>query len=139
MLALNSFNFILVRLSPNINVSLAHIQARLFKKDVNANEDDFVFNNKIKEDKSINNYNTSDEPINLTFNPYNKEPKKCILCKHQIKLDYKNSRLLQQFVSSFRYKFFFFIKQKYKNFNYLVVVFMIVMLQGYVINNMIFF
>uniref|UniRef100_A0A1I8ANQ3 28S ribosomal protein S18c, mitochondrial n=1 Tax=Steinernema glaseri TaxID=37863 RepID=A0A1I8ANQ3_9BILA len=34
-------------------------------------------------------------------NPYQKEKVKCILCSHNVELDYKNSRLLQQFVSSF--------------------------------------
>jgi small subunit ribosomal protein S18 len=42
-----------------------------------------------------------DAPITLTTNPYDKDHVKCILCKHGIKLDYKNSRLLQQFVSTF--------------------------------------
>ena len=42
-----------------------------------------------------------DDPIELDYNPYEKEARKCILCKHKIQLDYKNSRLLQQFVSSF--------------------------------------
>uniref|UniRef100_A0AC35UDG6 28S ribosomal protein S18c, mitochondrial n=1 Tax=Rhabditophanes sp. KR3021 TaxID=114890 RepID=A0AC35UDG6_9BILA len=42
-----------------------------------------------------------DEPITLKTNPYAKEKKECLLCTHKIDLDYKNSRLLQQFVSSF--------------------------------------
>lgn len=32
--------------------------------------------------------------------PYTKPEQKCILCKHKIDLDYKNPRLLSQFVSS---------------------------------------
>lgn len=31
--------------------------------------------------------------------PYNKADRQCILCKHKIQLDYKNPRLLSQFVS----------------------------------------
>uniref|UniRef100_A0A0N4ZT16 28S ribosomal protein S18c, mitochondrial n=1 Tax=Parastrongyloides trichosuri TaxID=131310 RepID=A0A0N4ZT16_PARTI len=41
------------------------------------------------------------ECITLEKNPYAKEKKKCLLCEHKIELDYKNTRLLQQFVSSF--------------------------------------
>ncbi|CAB3403786.1 unnamed protein product [Caenorhabditis bovis] len=43
----------------------------------------------------------SDEPIVLEKNPYTKEPRKCLLCRTGIELDYKNARLLQQFVSTF--------------------------------------
>ncbi|GMS97039.1 hypothetical protein PENTCL1PPCAC_19214, partial [Pristionchus entomophagus] len=43
----------------------------------------------------------SDEPIELAKNPYAKPPRKCLLCKTGVELDYKNARLLQQFVSSF--------------------------------------
>lgn len=32
--------------------------------------------------------------------PYQKPARKCILCKHNIQVDYKNPRLLSQFVSS---------------------------------------
>lgn len=31
--------------------------------------------------------------------PFQKEPRQCILCKHNIRVDYKNPRLLAQFVS----------------------------------------
>uniref|UniRef100_A0A0N5BNM8 28S ribosomal protein S18c, mitochondrial n=1 Tax=Strongyloides papillosus TaxID=174720 RepID=A0A0N5BNM8_STREA len=47
------------------------------------------------------NEDSEDGIVTLEKNPYGKEKKKCILCEHKIKLDYKNSRLLQQFVSSF--------------------------------------
>lgn len=43
----------------------------------------------------------TDTPVELSNNPYEKEKRKCILCAHNIELDYKNARLLQQFVSSF--------------------------------------
>lgn len=56
--------------------------------------------------KPVLSHNGDDEPIELAFNPYDKEPRKCILCKHQVILDYKNTRLLQQFVSSFRHFFY---------------------------------
>ncbi|KAH7731076.1 Protein T14B4.2 [Aphelenchoides avenae] len=42
----------------------------------------------------------ADEPVELA-NPYAKEARKCLLCRHEVKLDYKNARLLQQFVSTF--------------------------------------
>ncbi|XP_064465672.1 small ribosomal subunit protein bS18m-like [Ornithodoros turicata] len=34
-------------------------------------------------------------------NPYTKEKKKCILCKLNVKVDYKNLKLLSQFVSPY--------------------------------------
>lgn len=40
-------------------------------------------------------------PIELDFNPYEKPKSKCVLCRTETRLDYKNSRLLQQFVSTF--------------------------------------
>ncbi|KAF8370657.1 mrps-18.C [Pristionchus pacificus] len=43
----------------------------------------------------------SDEPVELAVNPYARPPRKCLLCKTGVELDYKNARLLQQFVSSF--------------------------------------
>lgn len=42
-----------------------------------------------------------DKPIQLSHNPYEKPRRKCILCRNEITLDYKNARLLQQFVSNF--------------------------------------
>jgi len=39
------------------------------------------------------------QPITLQRNPYEKPKKKCILCEHQITPDYKNVKLLYQFVS----------------------------------------
>jgi small subunit ribosomal protein S18 len=47
------------------------------------------------------NVEDNDEPIVLEKNPYSKPKRKCILCEHKILLDYKNTRLLQQFVSTF--------------------------------------
>ncbi|CAD5212319.1 unnamed protein product [Bursaphelenchus okinawaensis] len=41
------------------------------------------------------------EPVTLDVNPYKKDKIKCVLCRENIQLDYKNTRLLQQFVSSF--------------------------------------
>ncbi|XP_041370507.1 uncharacterized protein LOC121384259 [Gigantopelta aegis] len=42
-----------------------------------------------------------DLPLKDMPNPYTKERKKCLLCKHDVELDYKNTRLLSQFVSPF--------------------------------------
>uniref|UniRef100_A0A0N5AY94 28S ribosomal protein S18c, mitochondrial n=1 Tax=Syphacia muris TaxID=451379 RepID=A0A0N5AY94_9BILA len=42
-----------------------------------------------------------DLPVSDMCNPYVKEAPKCFLCANKIDLDYKNARLLQQFVSSF--------------------------------------
>ncbi|KAA0190846.1 hypothetical protein HAZT_HAZT010438 [Hyalella azteca] len=39
-------------------------------------------------------------PIDMT-NPYEKKKVQCLLCRYQLKLDYKNMKLLSQFVSSF--------------------------------------
>lgn len=40
-----------------------------------------------------------DMPVSDLANPYEKPPKKCLLCEHDVPLDYKNTRLLSQFVS----------------------------------------
>jgi ribosomal protein S18 len=42
-----------------------------------------------------------DAPIELNFDPYEKPCHICFLCRHNIQLDYKNPRLLQQYVSTF--------------------------------------
>uniref|UniRef100_A0AC34GQM2 Mitochondrial ribosomal protein S18C n=1 Tax=Panagrolaimus sp. ES5 TaxID=591445 RepID=A0AC34GQM2_9BILA len=47
------------------------------------------------------NNEVDDEPIVLEKNPYAKPKPKCILCEKKIELNYKNTRLLQQFVSTF--------------------------------------
>ncbi|CAN7951706.1 unnamed protein product [Ixodes pacificus] len=39
-------------------------------------------------------------------NPYQREGRKCILCKHNIDVDYKNVKLLSQFVSSYTGKIY---------------------------------
>lgn len=41
-----------------------------------------------------------DSPVNIA-NPYEKPKAQCILCKHNIEPDYKNVRLLSQFVSPY--------------------------------------
>ncbi|XP_023224819.1 28S ribosomal protein S18c, mitochondrial-like [Centruroides sculpturatus] len=41
-----------------------------------------------------------DMPVNIE-NPYKKEPRECVLCKYKIRVDYKNTKLLSQFVSSY--------------------------------------
>ena len=44
---------------------------------------------------------SDDQPETDMCNPYVKEAPQCLLCAKKIELDYKNARLLQQFVSSF--------------------------------------
>lgn len=46
------------------------------------------------------------EPISGVKNPYEKEKRRCLLCRYDIKLDYKNPRLLSQFVSAFTGRFY---------------------------------
>ncbi|CAL8099281.1 unnamed protein product [Calicophoron daubneyi] len=41
-----------------------------------------------------------DQPIDMV-DPYKKAKRRCFLCEHNIKLDYKNVRLLSQFVSPY--------------------------------------
>jgi len=41
-----------------------------------------------------------DMPMSGLENPYEKEAPRCILCQKDVQLDYKNTRLLSQFVSS---------------------------------------
>nr|CAG4650686.1 EOG090X0N7H [Sida crystallina] len=47
-----------------------------------------------------------DLPAEDMTNPYEKEKRQCILCKYNITVDYKNPRLLSQFVSSFTGKLY---------------------------------
>ncbi|XP_055338589.1 uncharacterized protein LOC129588416 [Paramacrobiotus metropolitanus] len=42
-----------------------------------------------------------DLPLEAMPNPYKKERERCILCKYNIELDYKNARLISQFVSRY--------------------------------------
>ena len=41
------------------------------------------------------------QPIQNLSNPYQKEKRCCVLCKYDVKVDYKNARLLSQFLSPF--------------------------------------
>ncbi|CAH1784445.1 unnamed protein product [Owenia fusiformis] len=43
----------------------------------------------------------SDMPVRNMANPYAKPHRKCILCEHTVQLDYKNTQLLSQFLSSY--------------------------------------
>ncbi|EFX77265.1 hypothetical protein DAPPUDRAFT_305829 [Daphnia pulex] len=52
------------------------------------------------------NYNASlqqedDQPAQNLSNPYQKEKRCCVLCKYDVNVDYKNARLLSQFLSPF--------------------------------------
>ncbi|KAL1490230.1 hypothetical protein ABEB36_012959 [Hypothenemus hampei] len=42
-----------------------------------------------------------DNPVFDMENPFEKEEEKCILCKHEIQVDYKNVKLLSQFQSPY--------------------------------------
>ncbi|XP_043208400.1 28S ribosomal protein S18c, mitochondrial-like [Amphibalanus amphitrite] len=44
---------------------------------------------------------SSDAPLFSMENPYQEERRLCIACRHNIQFDYKNVRLLSQFVSPF--------------------------------------
>ncbi|XP_063849400.1 small ribosomal subunit protein bS18m-like [Scylla paramamosain] len=46
-----------------------------------------------------------DIPVDMS-NPYQKEKVQCLLCKYDVKLDYKNVRLLSQFVSPYTGKMY---------------------------------
>ncbi|XP_013397916.2 28S ribosomal protein S18c, mitochondrial, partial [Lingula anatina] len=41
----------------------------------------------------------SDKPFRQMSNPYKKKRRKCYLCEYDVKLDYKNTQLLNQFIS----------------------------------------
>lgn len=43
--------------------------------------------------------NTHDTQFVAGPNPYDTKKEQCVLCKHKIKVDYKNPRLISQFVS----------------------------------------
>ncbi|CAG0889614.1 unnamed protein product [Cyprideis torosa] len=43
----------------------------------------------------------SNVPIESMQNPYQRESIKCILCRHKVPVDYKNVRLLAQFISPY--------------------------------------
>jgi len=47
-----------------------------------------------------------DMPIEGMANPYERERRRCILCQYKVTLDYKNPRLLSQFVSPFTGKLY---------------------------------
>lgn len=49
----------------------------------------------------VKEHNDPDMFISDLKNPYEKEKKVCIACKYKIPFDYKNPRLLSQFISSY--------------------------------------
>lgn len=55
--------------------------------------------NATKSSTSSSTQSNKDDQFVQGPNPYTQEKEQCILCKHKIKLDYKNPRLLSQFVS----------------------------------------
>nr|CAG4635238.1 EOG090X0N7H [Alona affinis] len=42
-----------------------------------------------------------DMPVDGLTNPYQQDRRCCVLCKYKVKVDYKNTRLLSQFMSPF--------------------------------------
>ncbi|XP_033757496.1 uncharacterized protein LOC117339892 [Pecten maximus] len=48
----------------------------------------------------------SDKPAKMRIDPYEPEQRKCILCKADVPVDYKNVRLLSQFVSPYTGRIF---------------------------------
>ncbi|XP_069140142.1 small ribosomal subunit protein bS18m-like isoform X2 [Argopecten irradians] len=48
----------------------------------------------------------ADHPTEMKFDPYEPEQRKCILCKTNVPVDYKNVRLLSQFVSPYTGRIF---------------------------------
>ncbi|KAK7794783.1 hypothetical protein R5R35_004123 [Gryllus longicercus] len=63
------------------------------------------FTSSIKENSSryddLKKESDPDMPLEDIKNPFEKEKIKCILCEHNIRVDYKNVRLLSQFVSRY--------------------------------------
>uniref|UniRef100_A0A915LZN6 Mitochondrial ribosomal protein S18C n=1 Tax=Meloidogyne javanica TaxID=6303 RepID=A0A915LZN6_MELJA len=57
--------------------------------------------NRSNRDQNVATQTDPNQPIEFDFNPFDKADRKCLLCDLGIKLDYKNARLLQQFISSF--------------------------------------
>ncbi|CAK5007880.1 unnamed protein product [Meloidogyne enterolobii] len=57
--------------------------------------------NRSNRDQNTATQTDPNQPIEFDFNPFDKADRKCLLCDLGIKLDYKNARLLQQFISSF--------------------------------------
>nr|CAG4649891.1 EOG090X0N7H [Scapholeberis mucronata] len=45
-------------------------------------------------------------PVENMENPYKKSKRCCVLCKYNVEVDYKNPRLLSQFLSSFTGKIY---------------------------------
>uniref|UniRef100_A0A915DTD5 Mitochondrial ribosomal protein S18C n=1 Tax=Ditylenchus dipsaci TaxID=166011 RepID=A0A915DTD5_9BILA len=84
-------------------VAALPLQLRLYCTTTNMTDEDIKKSIEMTDEDVQKSIKMADEdyPVNLRFNPYKKEDRKCILCRHQVKLDYKNTRLLQQFVSSF--------------------------------------
>nr|CAG4647611.1 EOG090X0N7H [Megafenestra aurita] len=50
---------------------------------------------------AIKHEHDDDMPVENLSNPYEKDKRCCILCKYNVPIDYKNPRLLSQFLSPF--------------------------------------
>ncbi|CAM1332664.1 MRPS18C (predicted) [Pycnogonum litorale] len=55
----------------------------------------------VSPENKLENNGDDDMPQPQLGNPYAKEPRKCILCKYKVNVDFKNIKLLSQFVSPY--------------------------------------
>lgn len=76
------------------------IESKIMHKDV-------IDSYRLKKRKELEQSLPSVEPVDVDMpitdmeDPYADPPRKCILCTHNVDLDYKNTRLLSQFVSPY--------------------------------------
>lgn len=111
----NSYNFDNCRMAFSLvrQMSLAACRQLSAVRTVGSSTPSFSFRQYSDDKTSCNNaegenvvlsiwaFALDDTPVELNKNPYEKEKRKCLLCRTGIDLDYKNARLLQQFVSTF--------------------------------------
>ncbi|KAI0207279.1 28S ribosomal protein S18c, mitochondrial [Lamellibrachia satsuma] len=64
-------------------------------------EETFCQEHHLEEQQQEKTQDYGDLPIPNMPNPYEKPARKCLLCEHKLDLDYKNVRLLSQFVSPY--------------------------------------
>ncbi|GAU93644.1 hypothetical protein RvY_05551 [Ramazzottius varieornatus] len=84
------------------NLNFTHQRRRYFEKAQGEQESEFSLNNVENLLQSMQ----GDLPMRNMPNPYKKPRQKCILCKYDVEVDYKNPRLLSQFVSRFTGKLY---------------------------------
>lgn len=74
------------------------VQSKIMHKDI---IDSYRLKKRKELQQSLPAVEDPDMPITEMEDPYADSPPKCILCKHNVDLDYKNTRLLSQFVSPY--------------------------------------